>query len=69
MSDRNQHCFLLDVSDLHHNQRRHGLKLYFPGGFGTGYSSLCGTSITTDDESGYFTVCLDLKVMSLMLVK
>jgi len=41
----------------------------FPGGFGTGYSSLCGTSLTTAGKSGYFTVCLDLEVMPLMLVK
>jgi len=45
------------------------IKVRFLGGFGTGYSSLCGTGLIADGKSGYFTVCLDLEVMPLMLVK
>ena len=43
------------------------VRLY--GGFGTGNSSLCGTGLIADGKSGYFTVCLDLEVISLMSVE
>jgi len=33
------------------------------------YSSMCGAGLIADGKSGYFTVCLDLEVMPLMLVK
>ena len=35
----------------------------------TGNSSLCGTGLIADGKSGYFTVCLDLEVISLISVK
>jgi len=38
-------------------------------GFGTGNSSLFWTGLIAHGKSGYFTVCLDLKVILLCLLK
>jgi hypothetical protein len=45
------------------------LKVRFSGGLGTGNSLMSGSALTTDGKSGYFTVRLDLEVMSVMFVE
>jgi len=42
------------------------LQVGFSGGFDAGNFSLCGTGLIADGKSGYFTLCLDLEVISLM---
>jgi hypothetical protein len=43
-------------------------KFRFSKGFGTGNFSLCETDFFADGKSGYFTVCLDLDVITFMCV-
>jgi hypothetical protein len=38
-------------------------------GFGTGNSSPFSTGLIADGKSGYFIVCLDLKVIPVLFVK
>jgi hypothetical protein len=45
------------------------LNVKFSRDFGTSNFSLCGTDHFSDGKSGYFTVCLDLDVISVMCVK
>jgi len=39
------------------------LKARFSRSFGADNCSLCGTGLIADGKSGYFTLCLDLKVI------
>jgi len=44
-------------------------KIQISVGIGTGNSSLFWTGLIADGKSGYFTVCLDLEVILLRLLK
>jgi hypothetical protein len=44
-------------------------KIQISVGIGTGNSSLFWTGLIADGKSGYFTVCLDLEVIQLCLLK
>jgi len=45
------------------------LKVWFSGDLGKGNSSLCETVLIAGGKTGYFTVCLDLKMIPVLLVK
>jgi hypothetical protein len=66
MSDHIQHCPLIVCDFL--RIELSSLKVRFAGGFGTGGSLLCGTCLTAESKSGYFTVCLDLEVILLCML-
>jgi len=59
MSDRNRHCPLLAVRDLHQNQNFIPKSLIFRRPW---YRLL----VIADGNSGQFTVCLDLYVISVV---